>query len=63
MSKKRVSVMGNLIGGMLGAMGLVAGGMVFPTSLGIGESLWRNEEYSSRNHPRTIHPLGIRMAA
>ena len=55
--------MGNLVEGIIAAMGLVAGVMVIPTSLGLGEGPWRNEEYSSRNHPRTIHPDGIRMAA
>ena len=55
--------MGNLLEGLIAVMGLVAGAMVFLTSLGIGESSWRNEEYSSHNHPRTIHPDGERMAA
>ncbi len=55
--------MGNLVEGVIAAMGLVAGVMVFLTSLGIGEGPWRNEEYFPRKYPRTIHPDGERMAA
>lgn len=55
--------MGNLVEGLIAVMGLVAGVMVFLTSLGCGEGPWRNEEYSSCNQPRTIHPDGEQKAA
>ena len=55
--------MGNLVEGIIAATGLVAGIMVFLTTLGIGEGPWKNEEYSSPNHPRTIHREGDRIAA
>jgi hypothetical protein len=61
--RKEVSDMGNLVEALIAGMGLMAGVMVFLTSLEIGESHWRGEEQISQGHPHTIHPDEERMTA
>jgi hypothetical protein len=55
--------MGNVVEALIAGMGLLAGVMVFLTSLWTEQDSWRDEESTSHNHPRTIHPDGERKAA